>query len=92
MDNQRIKWSDDRVNETYKVKGASVYGDGKRFNVTNNVTAVELCNTLNRLTEIQNTSSNIDEKLDKITRQIIQMKLSINTLDEEVKTLTELIR
>ena len=80
------------MNETYKTQGSSVYGNGKRFNVTNNVTAVELCNTLNNLTEIQNTSTNIDKKLDKITRQIIQMKLSINTLDEEVKTLNELIK
>ena len=82
----------DRVNQTYKVKGSSVYGAGHRYNLTNNVTAVELCNTLNNLTEIQNTNTNIDNKLDKITKQIIQMKLSINTLDEEVKTLTELIR
>ena len=79
-------------NETYKVQGSSVYGAGHRSNLTNKVTAVELCQTLNHLTEIQNTSSNIDNKLDKITRQIIQMKLSINTLDEEVKTLTELIK
>ena len=82
----------DRVNQTYRVQGASVYGDGKRFNVTNNVTAVELCNTLNNLTEIKNTNTNIDTKLDRITKQIIQMKLSINTLDEEVKTLTELLK
>ena len=78
--------------QPYRVQGSSVYGNGHRYNLTNNVTAVELCNTLNNLTEIQNTSSNIDNKLDKITRQIIQMKLSINTLDEEVKTLKELIK
>ena len=80
------------MNETYKCTGSSVYGNGKRFNVTNNVTAAELCNTLNHLTTIQKTNTNIDNKLDKITRQIIQMKLSINTLDEEVKTLNELIK
>ena len=79
-------------NQTYKVQGSSVYGNGHRYNLTNNVTAVELCNTLNNLTEIQNTNQNIDTKLDKITKQIIQMKLSINTLDEEVKTLTELLK
>ena len=81
----------DRVNQTYRVQGSSVYGNGKRFNVTNNVTAVELCNTLNRLTEIQNTSTNIDTKLDKITKQIIQMKLTINTLHYEIEKLTELV-
>ena len=80
------------MNETYKTQGSSVYGNGKRFNVTNKITATELCQTLNHLTTIQKTNTNIDNKLDKITRQIIQMKLSINTLDEEVKTLTELIK
>ncbi|MBP5422222.1 MAG: hypothetical protein J6Y78_07275 [Paludibacteraceae bacterium] len=81
-----------RVNQTYKREGSRVYGNGTSYNLTNNITATELCQTLNHLTEIQNTNSNIDNKLDKITRQIIQMKLSINTLDEEVKTLTELIK
>ena len=80
------------MNQTYKVQGSSVYGNGHRYNLTNNVTAVELCNTLNNLTEIQNTNQNIDEKFDRITKQIIQMKLSINTLDEEVKTLNELLK
>ena len=79
------------MNETYKCQGSSVYGAGKRYNLTNNVTAVELCNTLNNLTAIQDSNNNINDKLDKITRQIIQLKLSINTLDEEVKTLHELM-
>ena len=81
----------DRVNQTYKVQGSSVYGNGKRFNVTNNVTAVELCSTLNHLTEIQNTNQNIDTKLDKISKQCIQMKLTINTLHYEIEKLTELM-
>ena len=79
------------VNQTYRVQGSSVYGNGHRYNLTNNVTAVELCNTLNNLTEIQNTSSNIDKKLDQITKQCIQMKLTINTLHYEIERLTELV-
>ena len=79
------------MNKTYKCTGSSVYGNGKRFNVTNNVTAIELCNTLNQLIEIQNTSSNIDKKLDQITKQCIQMKLTINTLHYEIERLTELV-
>ena len=78
--------------DLYKCQGSRVYGNGTSYNLTNNVTAIELCNTLNNLTEIQKTNTNIDQKLDKITKQIIQMKLSINTLDEEVKTLKELIK
>lgn len=79
-------------NETYKVQGSSVYGAGHRYNLTNKVTAVELCQTLNHLTEIQNTSSNIDKKLDQITKQCIQMKLSINTLHYEIEQLSELVK
>ena len=82
----------DRVNQTYKVQGSSVYGNGHRYNLTNNVTAIELCNTLNNLTAIQNTNTNIDTKLDKISKQCIQMKLTINTLQYEIEKLTELLK
>ena len=81
----------DRVNQTYKVKGASVYGDGKRFNVTNNVTAVELCNTLNTLIDTTNLYQNTTEQYDKITKQIIQIQLTLGILESEIKNLTEMV-
>ena len=88
-----IKWSD-RVNqnETYKVQGSSVYGNGSRYNLTNNVTAVELCNTLNNLTEYKNQSNKTETQLDQITKQIIQLKLTINILGEEITKLVEMMK
>ena len=80
-----------RVNQTYKTQGASVYGNGKRFNVTNNVTATELCNTLNKLTDTINLYENTTNQFDKITRQLIQVQMSIKILDDEVTRLTEMI-
>ena len=78
-------------NQTYKVQGASVYGDGKRFNVTNNVTAVELCNTLNTLIDTTNLYRNTTEQYDKITKQIIQIQLTLGILESEIKNLTEMV-
>ena len=80
------------MNETYKTQGSRVYGDGASYNCTNNITAKELCNKLNNLTEIRNTTQKTEKQLDTITRQIIQMKLSINTLGEEITTLKELMK
>ena len=79
------------VNQTYKVQGASVYGAGKRFNVTNNVTAVELCNTLNNLTETTELYNNTTDQFDKITKQVIQIQLTLGILESEIKNLTEMI-
>ena len=80
------------MNETYKVQGSSVYGNGHRYNLTNNVTAVELCNTLNNLTEIKNQSNKTETQLDQITKQIIQLKLTINILGEEITKLVEMMK
>ena len=80
------------MNETYKTQGSRVYGDGASYNCTNNITAQELCQKLNNLTEIRNTTQKTEKQLDTITKQIIQMKLSINTLGEEITTLKELMK
>lgn len=77
---------------TYKISGSRVYGEGKSYNLTNRVTAIQLYEQLNTLTNIKNTSTNIDTKLDQITKQIIQMKLSINTLQAEIEHLQELMK
>ena len=84
------KWSDDRVNE-YQIQGSRVYGNGQSYNCTNIVTARQLQSTLNNLVEYQNTSIQIEQKLDDITKQIIQLKLSINILGNEVEHLKEVL-
>lgn len=77
--------------ETYKVKGSRVYGNGQSYNVTNNITAEKLACTLNKLTNLAETNHKTDQQLDKINKQIIQLKLSINTLQSEIERLTELM-
>ena len=77
---------------TYKIQGSRVYGNGQSYNCTNIVTAQQLQTTLNNLVEYQNTSIQIEQKLDEITKQIIQLKLSINILGEEVEHLKEVMK
>ena len=83
----------DRVNQnqTYKVKGSSVYGNGHRYNLTNNVTAVELCNTLNTLIDTTKLYRNTTEQYDKITKQIIQIQMTLQVLEYEIKNLSEMV-
>jgi len=83
--------NDNKVNEPYKIQGSRVYGQGQSYNCTNVVTAQQLQTTLNNLVEYKNTSIQIEEKLDEITKQIIQLKLSINILGEEVDHLKEVL-
>ena len=75
----------------WKINGARVYGNGQSYNCTNKITAETLQNTLNQLTEYRNTSTNIDTKLDEISKQVIQLKLSINILGEEIEHLKEVL-
>ena len=80
------------MNQTYKVQGSSVYGNGHRYNLTNNVTAVELCNTLNTLIDTTNLYRNTTEQYDRITKQIIQIQLTLGILESEIKNLTEMVQ
>ena len=85
--------SDNRVNEpVYKIKGTRVQGQGYSYNLISKIDAEKLCTTLNHLTEYKNTSQNIENKLDTITKQIIQLKLTINTLHEEVNYIKEVMQ
>ena len=74
---------------TYRVQGSRVYGNGYSYNLNNKVDATKLCETLNHYEEISRLNKNIDKQYDKITKQIIQLKLSIGTLTEEINTLQE---
>ena len=76
---------------TYKTDQSRVYGNGKSFQCTNIVTAKELACLLNKYEEQAKLNQNIDTQYDRITRQIIQLKLTINTLKEEINTLSEMI-
>ena len=73
--------------------GARVYskGEGKSYNCTNIATAKTLHETLTTYEKTYNLNRNIEEQYDRITKQIIQLKLNIETLTEEINTLHEAI-
>ena len=71
----------------WKIQGSRVYGNGQSYNCLNKVTAQQLHNTLNTYHKTHTLNKNIEEQYDNITKQIIQLKLSISILTEEVQTL-----
>ncbi len=81
----------DRVNQTYKCQGSRVYGQGSSYNCTNNITATELCQKLNNLTETITLHQNTTKQLDRISKQTVQIQMSVKILEHEVQRLTEMI-
>ena len=77
---------------TYKIKGSRVYGNGRSFNCTNIATAKELQGLLNNYETYKTLNTNIEQQYDNLTKQLIQIKLSIGTLTEEIHTLEEQIQ
>ena len=64
-----------------------VYGGGQSYNCTNIATAKTLHETLTTYEKTYILNRNIEEQYDRITKQIIQLKLSISILTEEVQSL-----
>ena len=77
---------------TYRTQGSRVYGEGTSYNCTNNVTAKELCNKLNNLTETITLYNNTTEQLDQIQKQCIQIQMSVKILETEVQKLSEMVK
>ena len=75
-------------------QGSRVYsnGEGQSYNCVNIATAKTLQNTLNTYEKTYQLNRNIEEQYDRITKQIIQLKLSIGTLTEEINQLHEVIK
>ena len=71
----------------WKIQGSRVYGNGQSYNCLNKVTAQQLHNTLTTYHKTTTLNKNIEEQYDNITKQIIQLKLSINILSDEIKQL-----
>lgn len=72
----------------WKIQGSRVYGNGQSYNCTNKITAEQLHNTLTTYEKTVELNKNIEEQFDKITKQIIQVNMTLQILNEEVKTLT----
>ena len=77
---------------TYNREGSRVYGNGASYNCTNNVTATELCNKLNNLTETITLYQNTTAQLEKISKQCIQIQMSVKILETEVNKLSEMVK
>ena len=80
------------MNQTYRTQGSRVYGDGASYNCTNNVTAKELCNKLNNLTDTITLYKNSTIQLEKINKQCIQIQMSVKILETEVNKLSEMVK
>ena len=75
----------------WKIQGSRVYGNGQSYNCHNRVTAIQLQNTLNNYEKNYQTSMQTTEQYDKITKQLIQIEMSMKILEHEIQTLQQLV-
>ena len=75
--------------EPYTIKGSLVkdHIHKRSYNLTSRIDAENLYNTLTTYHKTTTLNKNIEKQYDQITKQIIQLKLSIKILTEEVQTL-----
>ena len=73
---------------TYKVNNSRVYGAGWSYNLTNQKDAIKLAEILNQYENTVNLQSNIEQQFDKITRELIQVKMTLSMLNSEIQTLS----
>lgn len=76
----------------WKITNNRVHKHGKSFQCQNKITAKQLHQILTQYENTTTLNNNIQKQHDKITRQIIQLKLTIGTLTEEIQTLEEQIQ
>lgn len=76
----------------WRIQGSRVYGKGHSYNCHNKVTAEQLYNTLTQYEKDYQTYKGITKQYDHITKQIIQLKLTINILSDEINHLQEVIQ
>ena len=82
----------------WKKDNSRVYGNGQSYNLTNKITATELQNTLNtyehqiqQYKNIKQQHTEIEAKLDKIQKTIIQLQLTAGIMTEELQRLQGMI-
>ena len=73
--------------------GTRVYskGQGHSYNCINIATAKTLHQTLTTYENTHTLNKNIDEQYDRITKQIIQIQLSLGILSEDISKLKEVV-
>ena len=77
--------------EPYKVQGSRVYGQGYSYNLTSKIDAERLVTTLNKYETTSQINKNIEKQFDKLEKQVIQIKLSIGTLQEDIQYLKQIM-
>ena len=87
--------------EQFKIKGTLVIDhlDGYSYNLTSKIDAENLYNRLqqqqeriNTLETVQQQSHEIEQKLDKITKTIIQIQMTTSILSDELQHLHEALK
>lgn len=89
-----------KIQEQFEIKGSLVIDrqDGYSYNLTSKIDADHLYSRLksqqdkiNTLEQVTKQSQEIDKKLDKISKQLIQLQLTNGIMTEELKKLQEMI-
>ena len=78
----------------WKIQGSRVYttGKGKSFNLTNKITAEQLYNILTEYEKTVQLTQSTDTKLDNITKQVIQIQMTLNILQHDLDKLKEALK
>ena len=71
----------------WTVDQTRVKGNGHSFNCLNKITATELCNILNNYEKTSVQYKDIDTKLDKVQKTVIQLQLTCGIMSEELQKL-----
>ena len=77
---------------TYKCQGSRVFGQGYSYNLTNKIDAERLCSTLNNYEQNLQLEQNISKQYDKITKEIIQIQLTLGILNDDINKIKETIQ
>ena len=78
--------------QPYRVQGSRVYGEGQSYNCVNIVTAEQLCSTLNKYYSTKELINNTSTQYDKLNKQLIQINMTLKVLEDEINTLSELVK
>ena len=77
--------SEDRVNPPYKTDHSRVYGNGRSYNCTNKITAIELCNLLNNYEREIELNNTIGKDLKVIIMDLKILKHDIKKVMEKLE-------
>lgn len=80
------------MNGPYRVQGSRVYGEGQSYNCVNIVTAEQLCSTLNKYYSTKELINQTSTQYDKLSKQLIQINMTLKVLEDEINTLSELVK